>query len=71
MQESGLLEIIPLICTLASRAGVQSLKLVVAAVAEDLVAGSPFVFILSFLRANHWKAVLVADGLTAIAIFAC
>ena len=35
MQESGLLEIIPLICTLASRAGVQSLKLVVAAVAED------------------------------------
>ena len=62
MQESGLTEIIPLICTSAIWSqypaflhpeSPQGAQLGVIAVAEGLAVGSPFVSILSSLRANH------------------
>ena len=62
MQESGLIESIPLMCTLAIQGQYPAFLhpespsgslLGVAAVAEGLGAGSPFVSILNSLRAHH------------------
>ena len=61
MQESGFIEIISLICTLAvwgqypvlsHPESPQGASLGVAAVAESLAMGSPFVSVLSCLRAH-------------------
>ena len=80
MQEPGLIEIIPLICTLATQGqylvlshpeSPQGAPLRMAAVAEGLVVGSPFVSILSSLRAHCWGAAVVAVGLVASASFLC
>ena len=62
MQESGIIEIIPLICAsaiwgqypiLSHPDSPQDAGFGLAAVAESLAVGSPFVSILSPLRAHH------------------
>lgn len=67
MQESGLTEIIPLVCTLSIRGQCPVLfhpestlgaRMWVAAVAKGLASSSPFVPILSALRAHHQVALV-------------
>ena len=69
MLETGLIEIIPWICPLATQGQYPVLShpgspwgtlLGVATVAEVLAAGSLFVSILSSLRAHHWGATVAA-----------